>query len=60
MDYIIYNIYTNTRVRKMCLSKLVITSDQLESTRILKQHLKSAAGFERAFELKNQMSKVTD
>lgn len=54
----------------MCLSKLVITSNQMESTHIL-QHFKSMTGFERVFKLfkylimsglcstKNQTSKVT-
>lgn len=51
----------------MCLFKLVITSNQMESTHILK-HLKSMTEFERVFKLrimfgmcstKNQTSKVT-
>lgn len=32
----------------MCLSKLVITNNQMESTHILK-HFKSMTGFERVF-----------
>ena len=65
MDYIY--IYLDKRVHKMCLSKLVITNNQMESTHILK-HFKSMTGFERVFKLrimsgmcstKNQTTKVT-